>query len=176
MTCYFRKRDTIVIGLSFLPKILKYRLYNMDSSSVGVSKYIILHLGTYQMDVCFLIFVCRTCAFSFWSNTMQRRPTFVYYLLVVVLAQLTPPAPGPNAISWATIRRNPSLPTSRTDPPHPPAYFIGRATGPSIEASTEEPTIATRLYLRCFSFHWILTRTPSVPRINTRLVFYHRTS
>jgi hypothetical protein len=56
MTCYFGKPDTIVIGLSFLSKILKYRLYSMDSSSVGVSKYIILHLGTYQMDVC-IIFV-----------------------------------------------------------------------------------------------------------------------
>ena len=38
MTCYFRKRDTIVVGLSlFSPKILKYRLHNMDSSFVGVA-------------------------------------------------------------------------------------------------------------------------------------------
>jgi hypothetical protein len=62
MTCYFGKPDTIVIRLSFVPKIIKYRLHNMDSSFVGVSKYIVLHLGTYQMDVC-IIFVCRTCVF-----------------------------------------------------------------------------------------------------------------
>jgi len=37
MSCYFRKPDTIVVGLSFLPKIAKYRLHNMDVSSVGVA-------------------------------------------------------------------------------------------------------------------------------------------
>jgi len=37
MTCYFKKRDTIAVELSFFSKILKYRLYNMDSSSAGVA-------------------------------------------------------------------------------------------------------------------------------------------
>jgi len=42
MTCYFRKPDTIVVGLSlslslFFPKIAKYRLHNIDSSSLGVA-------------------------------------------------------------------------------------------------------------------------------------------
>jgi hypothetical protein len=37
MTCYFKKADTIAVGLSFLPKIVKYRLHNMEGSSVGVA-------------------------------------------------------------------------------------------------------------------------------------------
>jgi hypothetical protein len=37
MTGYFRKPDTIAVGLSFLPKIVKYRLHNLDGSSVGVA-------------------------------------------------------------------------------------------------------------------------------------------
>jgi hypothetical protein len=37
MACYFRKPDTIAVGLCFLPKIVKYRIYNMDDSSIGVA-------------------------------------------------------------------------------------------------------------------------------------------
>jgi hypothetical protein len=37
MTCYFRKPDIIAIELSFLPKIVKYRLHNLDGSSAGVA-------------------------------------------------------------------------------------------------------------------------------------------
>jgi hypothetical protein len=37
MACYFRKPDTIAVGLSFLLKIVKYRLHNLDGSSVGVA-------------------------------------------------------------------------------------------------------------------------------------------
>jgi hypothetical protein len=37
MSWYFRKSDTIAIELSFLPKIVKYILHNMDVSYVGVA-------------------------------------------------------------------------------------------------------------------------------------------
>jgi len=37
MACYFRKSDTIVVELSFLPKIVKYRLHSVDGSSAGVA-------------------------------------------------------------------------------------------------------------------------------------------
>jgi hypothetical protein len=37
MAFYFGKPDTIAVTLSFLSKILKYRLHTIDSSSVGVA-------------------------------------------------------------------------------------------------------------------------------------------
>jgi len=47
MACYFRKSDTIAVGLTFLSKILKYILHNIDSSSIGVALTIssILHFS-----------------------------------------------------------------------------------------------------------------------------------
>jgi hypothetical protein len=35
MSCYFRTSDTIAVGLSFLLKIVIYRLYNNDGSNCG---------------------------------------------------------------------------------------------------------------------------------------------
>jgi hypothetical protein len=36
MTCYYRKPNIIAVGLSFLSKIIKYRLNNMNDSFVGL--------------------------------------------------------------------------------------------------------------------------------------------
>jgi hypothetical protein len=37
MVFYSRKSDTIAVEPSFLPKIVKYRIHNMDDSSAGVA-------------------------------------------------------------------------------------------------------------------------------------------
>ena len=37
MACYFSKPNTIAVGLSFLSQIAKYRIHNIDSSSLRVA-------------------------------------------------------------------------------------------------------------------------------------------